>query len=104
MSQRGGKREGSGRKKGPATVAREKVKDYIAERIATDIAPIIDKLILKAKAGDVASIKELFDRGFGKASQSVDHTTNGKELPTPILAGLSIMNGLHTDDSTEKDS
>ena len=34
-------------------------------------------------------MKEITDRTEGKAMQPTDITTNGKELPTPILGGVS---------------
>lgn len=80
MGQRGGKREGSGRKKGLATIEREKVKDYIAQRIADSAEPLVDVLLEKGLKGDVPAIKELFDRGFGKASQAVDVTSKGEQM------------------------
>jgi len=55
------------------------------------------KLIMKAREGDLNSIKEVYDRMEGKPQQSVDMTTKGKELPTPILGGASVI---HTDDSS----
>jgi len=50
------------------------------------------KLIMKAREGDLNSIKEVYDRMEGKPQQSVDMTTKGKELPTPILGGISKQN------------
>lgn len=84
MTQRGGYRPGSGRKKGFATIAREKAKDYLARRLEEEIAPIADKLIEKAQTGDVPAIKELFDRAWGKPHQAVDMTSKGEALPTPL--------------------
>lgn len=56
-------------------------------------------LIQKARKGDLASIRELLNRLEGSPQQAIDHTTNGKDLPTPILGGASSV---HTDDgSTE---
>lgn len=78
-----------GRKKGEATILREKAKDYLARRLEEEIAPIADKLIEKAATGDVPAIKELFDRAWGKPGQSIDHTTQGKEMPQPLLYVLN---------------
>lgn len=81
---KGGARIGAGRKKGPATIEREKLKDYIAQRIAEAGPMIVDALLDKAVTGDVPAIKELFDRGFGKPMQAVEMTgKNGKDLFTP---------------------
>lgn len=46
-------------------------------------------LKLKAYTGDVQAIKELGDRIDGKPQQKTDITTNGKDLPTPLLGGLT---------------
>ena len=35
------------------------------------------------------AINSMLDRVYGKSKQSVDHTTDGKALPQPILGGLS---------------
>jgi hypothetical protein len=83
-----------GRPKGTptaVTVAKEKAREYLIRRVEDEIAPIADKLIEKAQTGDVPAIKELFDRAWGKPMQAIDHTTKGKELPTPIL-GVAIPN------------
>lgn len=77
---KGGKRAGSGRKKGIFTIEREKMKEYIATKIAEQGESIVQVLIDKALDGDIAAIKELFDRGFGKATQGVDVTSKGERL------------------------
>ena len=67
----------AGRKKGEATILREKAKDYLARRLEEEIAPIADKLIEKASKGDVPAIKELFDRAWGKAPQAITGSEGG---------------------------
>lgn len=52
----------------------------------------------KAKDGDYSFYRDAMDRIHGKPQQSVDHTTNGKDLPTPIL------NGIFSNNSTEENS
>jgi len=32
--------------------------------------------------------KEILDRSLGKPKESIDHTTNGKDLPMPILSAM----------------
>jgi hypothetical protein len=66
-----------GRKKGEATILREKAKDYLARRLEEEIAPIADSLISKAAKGDVPAIKELFDRAWGKAPQALTGANGG---------------------------
>lgn len=81
---KGGYRPGSGRKKGAATIEREKMKDYIAQRIVENAEPIVAVLIKKAIEGEIPAIKELFDRGFGKPTQAVEMSgKDGKDLFEP---------------------
>jgi len=55
-------------------------------RVAEENAePLAKVLVDKALGGDLPAIKEMLDRGVGKAMQQVDVTTNGKDLPVPIL-------------------
>lgn len=89
-----------GRKKGEATILREKAKDYLARRVEEEIQPIADKLIEKAQTGDVPAIKELFDRAWGKSKESVDVTSGGK--PLPIYNGLSRHDSNKENISTDK--
>ncbi|MDQ0672949.1 hypothetical protein QFZ36_000510 [Pseudarthrobacter siccitolerans] len=58
---------------------------------------------ISTKTPDNRAIDSMLDRAFGKAQQSIDLTSKGKELPTPILGGLSV-NALPSDDSNPQDS
>ncbi len=50
------------------------------------VAELMDLMIIaKARKGDLAAYKEILDRTEGKPQQSIDHTTDGEKLPTPIL-------------------
>lgn len=89
MTKAGGKRPGAGRKKGFAALESEKARLMIAEKLAKQFAPIVDKAIEDAKRGDATARAWLTDRAYGKPNQAVDHTTLGKELPTPIYGGFS---------------
>ena len=69
----GGKRPGSGRKKGtPNSMTRE------LKEIARKEAPVLVRELIRlatraeSEAARVAAIKEMFDRGFGKATQPVE--------------------------------
>jgi len=74
----GGKRAGAGRPKAKRTLAAEMFRDFVAEQITEHQAPIIKKMIVKAKGGDVMAFRELLDRAFGKAVQAVDLNANGE--------------------------
>jgi hypothetical protein len=77
---------------------KEIVKEY-KESLA-DSLPLIAPII-KAKAleGDMTAIKEIHDRVMDKAKQSTDITTDGKELPAPIIN--ITRDAIHTDDSVQ---
>jgi hypothetical protein len=85
---KGGYRKGSGRKKGVFTIEREKMKEYIATRIAENGEKIVDALLKKSFKGDVFAIKELFDRGFGKATQHIEDP-NAKEFNEILVRFLN---------------
>ncbi len=76
----GGARPGAGRKKGTAALEAEKARAYIALRIGEYMPVIFDALMAKAKTGDVAAVKELFDRAFGKPQQAMDLTSKGEKI------------------------
>ena len=77
-----------GRPKGAATIEREKLKDYIATRIAENGEAIVSVLLKKSLTGDIPAIKELFDRGFGKATQHIDNP-NERELNVTLVRFLN---------------
>jgi len=53
-------------------------------------------LRVRGSAGDIFGLKN-----FGwRDQQAVDHTTNGKDLPTPILGGMT--KNVPTDDGNEE--
>lgn len=92
----GGAREGAGRPKLEATVLRR----VLIEKLEKNAGPIADALIARGLEGDVPALRELLDRGLGKPVQGIDHTTNGKDLPTPILGGITQTNA--KDEGTDK--
>lgn len=58
------------------------------------IAEIMDLMqINKARKGDTKAYQMLMDRMEGRPNQAVDLTTNGKDLPTPILQGIKPEEG-----------
>lgn len=59
--------------------------------VMCEIKPIGKALIFKAKKGDVAAIRELFDRAFGKVPQSAKIDLLDERLPVPILNGITFQ-------------
>lgn len=68
---RGGYRTGAGRKQGFAAKNAEEARRYLSQRVAEEIGPIADKLIEKAKDGDMRALQMLFDRAWGKPRQEI---------------------------------
>ena len=75
----GGKREGAGRKKGFPALEAEKARLMIAEKLSTEFAPIVDKAIEQAKAGQKDARDWLTDRAYGKSMQPIVGK-DGKDL------------------------
>lgn len=76
MASYGGKRPGAGRPKGSKgghTLQAEKAREYIIRRVISDLEPIMDALIARAKNGEVTAAKDLLDRAFGKPKETVEH-------------------------------
>jgi len=88
---RGGKREGAGRPEG----TRNK-RDFLAYWNDAEISEFAE-FVKDAYKEDMRILGWVGDQIFGKPQQSIDHTTLGKELPTPIL------NAIRSDDSTTQD-
>ena len=72
-----------------------KLREAIIRRAEEGAEELSAVLYNKALTGDVPAVKEMMDRALGKALQNVDVTTNGKDLPVPILT----LNAVRTDDS-----
>lgn len=90
MTQHGGKRGGAGRPKGSVggnTIAAQEFRTYVIKRIIKERKLLVDALMKKAKKGDVRAIKELFDRGFGKAVESIKIEQKPKMMGE-ILRGI----------------
>lgn len=77
----GGSRPGAGRKPLFATKLREAI-IAVAEKNAEELAEALySKAVGKSDSMvDVPAMKELFDRGLGKALQNIDMTSNGESL------------------------
>lgn len=79
-----------GRPKSSATIKTQEQRRLLLEKLETEAPLIFAKLIEKAKEGDVAATKELFDRAYGKAPQKFDDDDLDR-LP-PLLVKI-ISNG-----------
>lgn len=65
-----------------------------AEKSGKTLKEIVaNSLIHQAKRGNIQAQKELMNRMDGMPQASVDLTTKGKELPTPIYSGRSKNEG-----------
>lgn len=83
---KGGKRAGAGRKPGTAW---KPFRDYVSDKERRKfVAFILDQYM-----GDMRLATWFGNQLFGQAPQSIDHTTNGKDLPTPILSHVSGDDG-----------
>lgn len=93
----GGARPGSGRKPGgqnKATKDRAAVKQAFIDRISAVVDELFDAQLKLATGNekrppDGRAIDSMLDRVFGKSQENLDLTTNGKDMPTPILGGIS---------------
>lgn len=72
---RGGKRPGSGRKKGSVgthTLEAAAFRQELVARVIAERGALIEAMIEKAKKGDVFAFKEIAERVLGKVTQPVD--------------------------------
>ena len=71
------------------------LKEAIAKILAeekdgvTALEAILAALRAKAAKGDVRAAQELLDRGFGRAQQKIDHTTDGEAINKFDLSKLT---------------
>jgi hypothetical protein len=54
----------------------------------TALEMTLNALRMKAVRGDIRAAEALLDRAFGKPRQSIDHTSDGKPLPSSIRIEL----------------
>lgn len=50
---------------------------------------LADAIFKRAKQGDPTALKLVWNYMDGMPQQKLDHTTNGKDLPTPLLSGVT---------------
>jgi len=92
MAQIGGKRPGSGRKKGTPNKATAEIKELCrvhAPAVIQELARLATKA--ESEQARVSAAKELLDRGFGKSTQPI----SGDPESPPVEAALTI----HADES-----
>ena len=85
---KGGKRQGAGRPKGskdPHTLQAEEGRRFVVATIAKNLGPLIQAMVDKALEGDVKAFSELFDRGWGKPLQGIEHSGKDGE-PIKIIS------------------
>ena len=87
-----------GRPKSSATLQTQKQRELLLKKLEKEAGPIFNKLIEKAKAGDVAATKELFDRAYGKAPQKFDDE-DLERLP-PLLVKIITNDERDSDGDT----
>lgn len=80
MVQKGGKRPGAGRPKSDATIRTQLAREQLCILLEKEVTGIFHALLLKAQDGDVQAARELFDRAWGKAPQSVDMNVQGRPI------------------------
>lgn len=54
---------------------------------------------IATKSPNLKATENLLDRAYGKAQQSIDHTSAGKPLPQPIMGGSSVIQAKEEDDA-----
>lgn len=81
------------------------IRDALAKILAeekdgyTALDAILAKLRAMATRGDVRAAEALLDRAFGKARQAIDHTTDGKALPSRVVVELVKPTAASGDDA-----
>ena len=82
MAKKGGRQPGAGRPKGTPNLPR--FSDYVTDEERRKFA----EFMLETYMGDMRLAVWFGDHAFAKPVEYIDHTTKGKELPTPILASV----------------
>ena len=74
----GGKRAGAGRKTGAVTKAKRDLADLAKDQAEAALQVLVD-IALKgeSEAARVSAANAILDRGYGKASQSIEHSGKG---------------------------
>lgn len=74
-----------GRKPGLASIEAERQRDYLAQVLIKEFAPIVAVAVKQAKKGDKSAREWLADRAFGKATNAVEISNPDGSLKTIII-------------------
>lgn len=74
--------------------------DITADEVELELVKVGYK---RAKEGDYSFYRDAMDRIHGKPLQHTDITTNGKDLPIPILGNVSNNNSNTENSETQKE-
>jgi hypothetical protein len=89
----GGKRPGAGRKPGVKAKIAEEFNALLAKKMKEQAEPLINALIAEALKGNVAALKELFERLLGKVPQQL-----ADEAGNPVMPFQIVITRLHGQD------
>ena len=85
QNMRGGYRENAGRKKGYASLEAERARDFIVQKLETELEPIITKAIEQAKEGNHRAREWLADRAYGKTQQAIEITSDNEPIQINLV-------------------
>lgn len=97
MAQRGGKREGAGRKKGEATIHAEAFRAKLTQLVAAEAEKIIRPQIEKAKKGDTQAFHILVDKFLPKLGQM---EISGKDGAPIVFSPFELLAKRKLDDTS----
>lgn len=92
----------NGRKGGRPILEATKLRAALIKKAEENAEQLAQVLFDKAIQGDLPSIKEMLDRAIGKALQRTDLTTDGKEMPRPILEVVMKQDGVSSDNGDQE--
>ncbi|HDY66726.1 MAG TPA: hypothetical protein ENH85_02925 [Candidatus Scalindua sp.] len=90
MAFKKGRKKTGGRKKGAKdkkTLEKELLLSYLTQKIIKGKGKWVPALLKSMEKGDIRAIKEGLDRVLGKATESVDITSDGERLD-----GINLLN------------
>ena len=108
MAKNGGKRIGAGRKKGSKathTLQAIKTREAFIRAVEENLQPILTALLDRASKGDVAAIKEMLDRAWGKPSQMLQGDPTKPLtiiIPRPVADAFSLHGADHETSGSDK--